>query len=144
MEVMQERRSRPKKGIVVFIDEDSHICDRVACRLEADGYHVLTALDIAQGLALVEGRKPDAVVWSDGGTGDHRWSVCHFVRSPPPRRRAVFHWGGPSVVRKSQQNAGYLGVQLVRQSSNPEQLAAVLNELIEGPTVCRLPRAKRR
>lgn len=30
------------KGIVVFIDKDSHTCDRVAFRLEADGYHVRT------------------------------------------------------------------------------------------------------
>ena len=61
-QIVAERRSWPKRGIVVFIDEDSHTCDRVACRLEADAYHVLTAENFLQGLELVKVPTPDAVV----------------------------------------------------------------------------------
>ena len=112
MEVMPERRSRPKKGIVVFIDGDSQSCDRIARRLEAGGYHVLTAGNLRHGFELVRVRRPDVVVWRS-------WRVCHFVRSQSPRaRRAMLRCGGP------------------------EQLAAVLDELFEGPTARRCQRVK--
>ena len=142
-EMMPERRSRPRKRIVVFIDEDSHTCDRVACRLEADGYHVLTAENLLQGLELVKVRTPDAVVWSDGVTGDHRWTVCHFGRSQlPPQTRAMLRCAGPTADRGSEANAGYLSVALVHESSDPDQLATVLDELFEGPSARRCPRAR--
>ena len=38
----------------MLIDKDSHTCDRVAFRLEADGYRVLTAVNLLQSLELVK------------------------------------------------------------------------------------------
>lgn len=109
--------------MVVFIDENSQTCDRVACRLEGDGYHVLTAVTLLQGLELAEMRAPDALVWSDGVDGDHHWTVCHFLRSQLPRQTRA----DPD----SQANAGH--VLVVHESSDPDQLATVLDELFEGP-----------
>jgi DNA-binding response OmpR family regulator len=114
----------------VFIDEDSRTCDRVACRLEADGYHVLTAADLLQGLELVKVRTPDAVVWSHGVTEDNRCALCDFVRSQlPPQTRPILRCGGSSHGRDRRAKAGYLGVALVHTSSDPGQLATVLDEL---------------
>lgn len=143
-EILPERRSRPGKRVIVFIDENPHTCDRVACRLEADGYHVLTVVNLFQGLELVKARTPDAVVWTDGVGGDLRWTVCHFVRSQlPPQTRAILRCGGPTADRGSEANAGYLGVAPVHESSDPDQLATALNELFGGrPTARRCPRAQ--
>ena len=52
----------------MFIHHDSHICDRLACRLEADGFHVLTTVNHLQGLELVKVLRPDAVLWSESVT----------------------------------------------------------------------------
>lgn len=143
MEISPERRSRPRKRIVVFVNEDSQTCDRVACRLETGGYHVLTAVNLLQGLKLVNIRTPDAVVWSDGVTEDQRWTVCYFVRSQvPPQTRAILRCGSPTADRDSEAHAGYLGVALVHRSSDPGQLATVLDELFEGLAVRRCPRGQ--
>jgi hypothetical protein len=143
MEIMADRRSRPRKRIVVFINEDSHTCDRVACRLETDGYHVLTAVNLLEGLKLIDVRTPDAVVWSDLVTGDHRWTVCYFVRPQrPPQARAVLRCGGATADRDGDTNVGYLGVALVHESSDPGQLVTVLDELFDGLAARRCPRAQ--
>ena len=142
-EILPERRSRPGKPVIVFIDENPHTCDRVACRLEADGYRVLTVVNLFQGLELVKVLTPDAVVWSDGVRGGHRWTVCQFVRSQlPPQTRAILRCGGPTTDCDSEGNAGYPGVAPVHESSAPDQLATVINELFGGPTARRYPRAQ--
>jgi len=133
MAVVPERRSRPRKRIVLLIDEDSQSCDRVACRLEVEGYHVLTAVNLRLGLELVKVRTPDAVVWRHGVTEDGRWTVCQFVGSQlPPRARAVRRGVGPTADRGSGANTGYLRVALVHEPSDPDQLATVLAELLKG------------
>lgn len=128
-----ERRSRQRKRIVVFIDDDSHTCDRVACQLEAGGYHVLTAVNLSQGLELVRVRTPDAVVWSDAIARRHHWTLCCYVRAQlPPQTRAVLLSGGSNADRDFEAYAGHLGVALVDESSDSDQLATVLDDLIEG------------
>ena len=59
---MVERRSRTTKGIVVCIDGDSRVCERIADALEVHGYHVLAIENPWEGVELVRLRRPDAVV----------------------------------------------------------------------------------
>ena len=98
---------------------------------KADGFHVLTAVNLLQGLELAEMRTPDAIVWSDGADGDRHWTVCHFLRSQlAPRTRAILRGRDQTADRDNEANAGYVLVALGHESSAPNQLALVLDDLI--------------
>jgi DNA-binding response OmpR family regulator len=56
----------------VFIDGDSHSRECGARALEAHGYHVLTAQNPSEGVALVRARRPDAIVAPDETPNDNR------------------------------------------------------------------------
>ena len=93
---------------------------------------MLTTADLLQGLELVKVLTPEAVVWRDGVTGDHRWTVCHFVKSQlPSLTRPLLRYGGPIADRDSEANVGYLGGALEHESSDPDPLATVLDELLK-------------
>jgi DNA-binding response OmpR family regulator len=132
VEVRSDRRSRPKKGLVVFIDEDSRTCDHVAFQLERDGYHVLTAEGLLDGLILVSVRPPDAVVWSDGAPDDDPWDLWNLFRSQlPTQTRAIIRCDDSSTGWNSEARARTLGVTLIHRSTDPGQLAAALHKLLD-------------
>jgi response regulator RpfG family c-di-GMP phosphodiesterase len=136
---MVDRRSRRRKRIVVFGDGHSHTCDRIARELEAHDYHVLTAESPVEGMQLIRVRRPDAVVWSDGGTEDHGWAVCQFVRSHlPAQTPVVLRCSAPSPDGDSKAKAANLRVAIVHHSSDAVQLRTVLDELFQA-----LPAARR-
>jgi hypothetical protein len=129
---MTDRRSRKTKGIVVLIDGDSRSCDRVARALEVHGYHVLTAENPSEGAELVQVRRPDAVVASDGPTEDYDRALRDTVTSHLPAHV-------PLILRCSEfipdrytdvNVAGHSRVVHVHRSLGANQLGWLLDRVV--------------
>lgn len=80
-EVLVPDRRRNHRRIVVIVDDDPNTLDRVTLMLEREGYHVLTAADATQGIALVGVRQPAALVCNLNLHAGDAWTVCALARA---------------------------------------------------------------
>ena len=76
-----DRRSTGPKRIVVLIDADSDSSDSIAIALEHEGYHVLTAGTIADGIQIVRARRSHALVLHLD-TSEGADTACATSRAP--------------------------------------------------------------
>ena len=70
-----------KKCQILFIDDDRDTCYMLSALLEIEGYLVIIASDISQGIKLARKRKFDLILldwYLEGGTGI---DVCRQIRS---------------------------------------------------------------
>jgi len=120
------------KEIVVFVDDHVDTCECFALALEHQGFHVLTAHDAEEGIALVKARRPRSVVanlWMHQGCG---WRVCQFVRSYGAANRSALVLltsragtdGGGRVLAES------TDVRLLTTPCGPTELAGALREML--------------
>ena len=66
------------------MDGDTETCEESALALEEGGYHVLTAVNAAQGIVLVMTRAPAVIVADISDPYTDGWKPCEFVRSHLP------------------------------------------------------------
>jgi DNA-binding NtrC family response regulator len=77
-----DRRSTGPKRVVVLIDADADSSDSVAIALEDEGYHVLTAGTIADGIQLVQTRRSHALVLHLDTSEANGCGMREFARAP--------------------------------------------------------------
>jgi CheY-like chemotaxis protein len=77
-----ERRSSGPKRILVLIDPDSETGDALAIALEYEGYHVLTAGTIADGIQLVQTRRSHALILHFDTSEADGCGMREFARGP--------------------------------------------------------------
>ena len=77
-----DRRTTGPKRIVVLIDPDSETGDALAIALEDEGYHVLTAGTIADGIQLIQTRRSHALVLHFDTSEADGCGVREFARAP--------------------------------------------------------------
>jgi DNA-binding NtrC family response regulator len=77
-----DRRSTRPKRIVVLIDADADSSDSIAIALENEGYHVLTAGTIADGIQLVHTRRSHALVLHLDTSEADGCGMREFARAP--------------------------------------------------------------
>lgn len=77
-----DRRSTGPKRIVVLIDADSDSSDSIAIALEHEGYHVLTAGTIADGIQIVRARRSHALVLHLDTSEADGCGMREFARAP--------------------------------------------------------------
>jgi hypothetical protein len=76
-----ERRRRPKKGIVVIVDDRWDRSERLAGTLETDGYHVLTIEDISAGVKMACCRRTAAIIANGPSNIQNGWTQLRRVPS---------------------------------------------------------------
>jgi CheY-like chemotaxis protein len=121
-----------EREIVVFVDDHVDTCECFALALEHEGFHVLTAHDAEEGIALVKARRPRAVVANLGMHQGGGWRVCEFVRSYGAANRSALVLltgsaradGGGRVLAKS------TDVRLLTTPCGPTELASALREML--------------
>jgi DNA-binding response OmpR family regulator len=79
---LDDRRSTGRTKIVVLIDADSDSSDSIATALEDEGYHVLTAGTIADGIQLLQTRRSHALVLHFDTSGADGCGIREFARAP--------------------------------------------------------------
>jgi DNA-binding NtrC family response regulator len=77
-----DRRSTGPKRVVVLIDADADSSDSIAVALEDEGYHVLTAGTIADGIQLVHTRRSHALVLHLNTSETDGCGMREFARAP--------------------------------------------------------------
>jgi CheY-like chemotaxis protein len=127
-----DRRSQLRKPVIVLIHEDPDTGEWFAVALEKRGFHVLTVLDRAEGMALVEARQPDAVVSNLALPQIGGWDLREPARSRSSgkRRRLVLFEEPARIDEATPPHAAAHGVRLVPKRCDPSTLADVLDELL--------------
>ena len=77
-----DRRSTDPIRIVVLIDADSDSSESLAIALEDEGYHVLTAATIADGIQLARRRRSHALVLHLDTSEANGCGMREFARAP--------------------------------------------------------------
>ncbi len=117
----------------MFVDDDPDTCSRFALMLEAEGYHVLTAEDAEQGVALLRTRKPAAIVTSVRLAEHSAWVLCSVARSELPvdtpvillNERRGIDWETLARARR-------LRVAVLPEADARERLPAALSGLLRA------------
>ena len=76
-----ERRQRPKKGIVVIVDDRWERSDQLASELESYGYHAVTTEDLRAGVEMACYRSTVAVIANSASDTEVGWSQLRRVSS---------------------------------------------------------------
>jgi DNA-binding response OmpR family regulator len=120
------------KAIVVFVDDHVDTCECFALALEHQGFHVLTAHDAEEGIALVKARRPRAVVANLGMHRGGGWRVCDFVRSYGAANRSalVLLTGGDGADGGGRVLAESPDVRLLTTPCGPAELAGALRDML--------------
>jgi DNA-binding response OmpR family regulator len=123
-----------RKQVLVFIDDHTDTCDCFAFALEEAGFHVLTANDGAEGIALVQARQPRAIVTNLCMPRVDGFEVCRFVKSHASMRSAavVLLTGAIRMDGGHRALARHLGVQFMLKPCEPRELVRVLRAMIEA------------
>jgi DNA-binding response OmpR family regulator len=144
----QKRRHamRTRKQIVIFIDDHVDTCECFALALEHEGFHVLTAYDGEEGIALVNARRPDAVVTNLCMPRVDGWRVCQFVKSYAPTQTTavVLLTGAVRADGGNRALAEDIGVRFIAKPCDPQELVGVLREMLASATLAASPAPARR
>ena len=127
---------RTSKQVVIFIDDHVDTCECFALALEQEGFHVLTAHDGEEGIALVNARRPHAVVTNLCMPRVDGWSVCQFVKSCAPAQNIalVLLTGAVRADGSNRALAENIGVRFITKPCDPKELANVLHEMLPSAT----------
>ena len=86
-----------KKGMLLLVDDDRHLCDSMADWLREQGHHVDTALSVAEGRARID-RKTYDLVLTDIRLGDGEgFELLHHCQRHAPHTQVVLISGYGTV-----------------------------------------------
>jgi CheY-like chemotaxis protein len=133
--VVADRR-RNHRPIVVIIHHDSATLERIALKLEAEGYHVLTADDSQRGIDLVGLRQPAAVVSTLHLQDGHAWALCLFARAQLSHRAPVILLNHAAADRACESTARLLGVSILNASADVNDSQETFDRLLQQLRSC--------
>jgi DNA-binding NtrC family response regulator len=134
--VVADRR-RNHRPIVVIIHHDAKTSERVALKLEREGYHVLTAEDSRGGIELVAVRQPAAVVSTLDLQDGNAWALCVFARAHLSDQAPVIllnHAG--RADRASESTARLLGVSILNAPADVDDSQETFDRLLQRLQSC--------
>jgi DNA-binding NtrC family response regulator len=134
--VVADRR-RNHRPIVVIIHHDPATSERVALKLEREGYHVLTAEDSRRGIELVGIRRPAAVVSTLHLQDGNAWALCLFARAQLSDQAPVILLNhAVRADRGSESKARILGVSIVNAPADVDDSQETFDRLLQRLRSC--------
>jgi CheY-like chemotaxis protein len=129
-------RRRFTKPIAILLDGDMERCEESALALEEGGYHVLTAVNAAQGIVLVMTRAPAVIVADISSPRAEGWTLCEAVRShlPSPAPSRLLLLAGSNPPDHTTRLRGLrLGAVIRTTPDDPHQLATIVGKVLAEP-----------
>jgi ActR/RegA family two-component response regulator len=134
--VVADRR-RNHRSIVVIIHHHPETLERIAVKLEREGYHVLTAEDSKRGIDLVGLRQPAAVVSTLHLQDGNAWAVCVFARAQLSDQAPVILLNHAGLAdRASESTARLLGVSILNAPAEVDDSQETFDRLLQQLRSC--------
>jgi DNA-binding response OmpR family regulator len=125
-------RRHNHRPIVVMVDRNPETLDRVAVKLEREGFHVLTAVDATRGIDLVVVRRPSALLCSLNLCDGAAWAICAAARTQLSKQAPVIVITGETgLATDDEMRARALGVSILSAPSGVDDSGDTFERLLE-------------
>ncbi len=127
-----KNKKKPKKGKILFVEDDRFLAEMFRQKLTIDGYQPVIAHTAVSAVLALRDESPDAVVLDVVLPDSECWMIVEYLRRKKGTRPMpiliLTNWDNPEYRRKARDLKADAFV--VKANTDPQQLVEMMEKLI--------------